>query len=123
MDATIRQSDFAKKHGIAPLDMKSMRDRWLSEGSDWEKRGVPIYLTLNAVKVLESALNVAGDAVEEPEVKTALAIKKCPNQRMLYAALDGIQIVVNCGKKRDKLLKKKINVRLEPGQTVYSYVP
>jgi hypothetical protein len=53
---TIRQSEFAEKHGLFPGEMKDLRNKWLKEDHDFKAIGRPIFLTKNAVTVLEAAL-------------------------------------------------------------------
>ena len=56
LEFTIRQSEFADKHGLLPGEMKDLRNQWLKEGHGFKSIGRPIFLTPNAVKVLEAAL-------------------------------------------------------------------
>lgn len=113
---TIRQSDFAAEHKLKPGEVKALRDKHLVEGEDWTTKVRAILWTQEAAERVKGFLG----APIEPETHTVLVLKPCRNKRFAYASLDGIQIGVNCGRFRDKLLRKRIQVRKDGESYIYA---
>jgi len=133
MTATkIRQSDFATTHKLTPGEVKVLREKHLTEGSDFWSEGRAIYWTEEAAELIALKLSPPtgelADAVREifkdsPETLTVRVTRPCRNKRMAYADLNGTKIAVNIGRNRDKMLKKMITVRKDADGENYTYVP
>ena len=131
----IKQSDFMKKHGIKPNEIKAIRDQHLAP-ADWWKEGVVIYWSQDAADAVESELfATAGNSREErPEPARAIVeqsievrvMKLAKNPRFVYADRDGIRISVACHPKFSKrIVGKRVRVKISEidGQTFYHYDP
>lgn len=125
---SVKQKEFAEKHGISPLDIRKFRDKHLDH-SEWRKVGVTIYWSKDAADRIESnVFSAPADQPSIPEESThettiARVIKQARNPRYVYADLHGRRISVFAGKFAARLNGKTITVRSTEDPEIYNYEP
>jgi hypothetical protein len=153
MTAThIRQSEFATRHNLRPVQIKAVRDKCLS-ADEWYAEGRVIYWTEEAaarvgeilssrarvtmpvteletdfgiIHRLESNPQSATQSNDLPETVECRGLKLCPNANFLYAVAGDEKIVVRAGKRfAHRLTGKTFQARIvrEGDETTYIYGP
>ena len=117
-----KQSDIAKKFNLNAVDIKAFRDKHLVHDTDWEKVGTTIMWTDRALWLLKNSIE--RPVPENIQVEDVFVISPAANSRFVYGILNGLKIVIECNPRDSaRLVKKniKVDVRVENGETYYSY--
>ncbi len=123
---TVKQSDFAKKHGIAPIDIKKFRESHLTP-DEWGKDGVIIMWSADAVSRIESGMgiprqepeSVDGPIAFQPDLIAMRIVKAARNKRFVYGDMNGETVPVECGKFSKRIIGKTVQVRKEGDRYIY----
>ena len=121
----IRQSEFVEKYKIRQSQIATLRNDYLTEGTDWWSEGRAIYWTPEAAQKILGAINQA--IVEDPlptddegQLISIRIIGLAKNPKFVYGDLNGNRISILAGKHSKRIIGKKVIVKTgDP----YTYQP